>query len=47
MMQQTKLKEIVVYKCLKCGGLIDIGYCGYHREETDHIEFEPIYKKDF
>jgi hypothetical protein len=37
-------KEIIAFKCKACGELLDQGLCGDHRIETDHDDFEPVYK---
>jgi len=42
---KTEKKEIIAFKCTECGEVLDKGFCGSHREETEHKEFKPLYKE--
>tara|TARA_Y100000034_G_C6894323_1_gene411992 strand:- start:2364 stop:2513 length:150 start_codon:yes stop_codon:yes gene_type:complete len=35
---------VIAFRCLTCGEILDKGLCGDHREESDHLDFEPIYE---
>ncbi len=36
--------EIISFKCKICGSIIEKGFCGKHRNQTGHEDFEQVYE---